>query len=133
MTPLSTRFDKVAIGLSLVCTLHCLLLPVAVVMLPALTASAFGDEGFHQWLLLAVLPTSLIALTMGCRKHRHLSVIAIGLPGLLVLFLAAFFGHDLLTEAGEKIASLLGTSLIAFGHLRNHALCKRFRCHCETD
>ncbi len=130
MKLVSTSIDKAAIGLSLVCAVHCLLLPVALVILPTLTASTFGDERFHQWMLMAVLPTSLLALTMGCRRHRNTSVMAMGLPGLAILTLAAFLGHDWLGESGEKIASLLGASLIALGHFRNHSLCKKIHCPC---
>lgn len=129
---ISINIDKVAISLSLICTVHCLLLPVTFVILPALAASTFEDERFHLWILLAVLPTSLIALTMGCRRHLNFNVMAMGLSGLIILTLAAFFGHDLLGETGEKIASLLGASLIALSHLRNHTLCKRLQCGCET-
>lgn len=132
MKPASTSIDKAAIGLSLVCAVHCLLLPVALVILPALTATAFGDDQFHLWMLVAVLPTSLLALTMGCRRHRKMSVLALGLPGLAILTLAAFVGHDWFGEGGERIASVLGASLIALGHFRNHALCKRLQCGCET-
>ena len=130
MKPLSTGIDKVAISLSLLCAVHCVALPVALVMLPALAATALGDESFHRWMLVAALPTSLIALTMGCRRHRDMSVMAIALPGLGVLTFTAFFGHDLLGETGEKIASVLGASLIALSHLRNHALCVRLHCDC---
>ena len=129
-TPIN--LDKVAISLSFICTVHCLLLPVAFVLLPAMAANTFGDERFHQWMLLAVLPTSLIALTIGCRRHLKFSVMVVGLSGLATLTLVAFFGHDLFGAAGEKIASLLGASLIAIGHFRNHKLCKRLQCGCET-
>jgi len=93
-------------------------------MLPALSTNIFGDEIFHQWLLIAVIPTSLIALTMGCRQHKNLSVMIFGLLGLAILIPTAFFGHDLLGEAGEKIASVLGAAFIALGHIRNSSLCK---------
>lgn len=132
MKSVSMSIDKLAIGLSLLCAVHCLVLPAALIMLPALAASAFGDELFHQWMLVAVLPTSLIALTMGCRRHRNMNVIAIGLPGLIVLTLTVFFGHDTLGETGEKIASLLGASLIALSHFRNHTLCRHLHCDCEA-
>ena len=131
MTSNSSRIDKAAIGLSFLCAVHCLLLPVAVAMLPTVTASTLGDERFHQWMLLAVLPTSLVALTLGCRRHRNMSVMAIGLLGLTVLFLAAFAGHGWLAESGEKMLSLIGASLIAFGHFKNHALCVHLKCACE--
>jgi putative Mn2+ efflux pump MntP len=128
----SAYFDKAAIGLSLACAIHCLLLPVALVILPALAATTFGDERFHLWLLMAVLPTSLLALTMGCRRHRNMGVMATGLCGLVILTLAAFLGHDWFGQSGEKIASLLGAALIALSHFRNHALCKHLECGCGT-
>lgn len=133
MKTVSPHFDKAAIGLSLVCAVHCLLLPVVLVILPTLAASTFSDERFHQWMLVAVLPTSLLALTMGCRRHRNMSVMAMGLSGIAILTLAAFLGHDWLGESGEKIASLLGASLIALGHFRNHKLCRRLQCGCEAS
>lgn len=126
-----TGIDKAAIGLSLICAAHCLLLPVALVMLPALATTTFGDESFHFYLLLAVIPASLCALTMGCRQHRNYTVLRIGLPGIAVLILVSVFGHDLLGEQGEKLATLLGTALVAFGHIRNHTLCNQKQCHCD--
>lgn len=125
--------DKTAIVLSIICTIHCLLLPLAMTMLPALGATSLGGASFHRLLLLAILPASMIALTMGCRKHRHLHVVFIGSLGLIILTLTAFFGHELLGEAGEKMATVSGAAIIAFGHLRNHALCRHFQCHCQTD
>jgi EamA domain-containing membrane protein RarD len=132
MNATTLNIDKMAIGLSMICTVHCLLLPIALVILPTLSASIFGDEGFHQWLLIAVIPTSVIALSMGCKSHKKFSVITTGLLGLVILTLAAFFGHDLLGELGETMASLFGALLIISSHLRNYALCKDLQCQCET-
>lgn len=124
MKSTSMNMDKIAIGLSTLCTVHCLLLPIILTLLPALSLNVLADEMFHQWLLVAVIPTSLIALTMGCRQHKNLSVMIFGLLGLTILILTAFFGHDFLGESGEKIASVIGAVVIAFGHIRNSALCK---------
>lgn len=131
MKSISINFDKLAMGLSLTCAVHCLLLPVTLVLLPALTVNTLGDEHFHQWMLIAVLPTSLFALTLGCRQHRNLSILAVGLIGLLILTLTTVFGHDLLGENGERVASLIGASFIAFSHFKNQALCRRIKCDCE--
>lgn len=128
-----TAMDKAAIGLSLICTVHCLLLPIALTMLPALGASIAGDENFHLLLLLAVIPTSLIALTLGCRKHGHGHVVLTGLLGLIILTLTAFLGHDLLGDSGEKVASVLGAGTIALTHIRNYRLCRDAQCHCRSD
>ena len=131
MTPLSTQLDKAAIGLSLFCAVHCLLLPVALVILPTIAATTFGEERFHQWMLVAVLPVSMLALTLGCRQHRQLSVAILGFGGLLTLIIVALFGHDLVGEVGEKTLSVLGAALLASSHFRNHRLCQKRRCPCE--
>ena len=110
------------------CAVHCLALPLLLVAVPTLAGSLLLDESFHLWMLMAVLPTSLIALTLGCRKHRNPSALTIAVPGLLLLAFAAFFGHDLLGEIGEKIVSLLAAAMIAFSHLKNYRLCQQLNC-----
>lgn len=126
MKNLQETIDRTAIGLSLVCALHCLLLPLAVATLPLLAASA-GDGHFHSLLLVAVLPTSAIAITLGCRRHRDWRVAALCVPGLAIITLAALFGHDWVGHAGETVLTLLGAGLVALSHLRNQALCRQGR------
>ncbi|MDE1464222.1 MerC domain-containing protein, partial [Spartinivicinus poritis] len=84
--------DKTAVGLSIVCMVHCLLLPIAMVTLPALSVVSLEDELFHQLLLIGVLPISIIALTIGCRKHKRWSNVFLGALGQPFQgdFLAAF-------------------------------------------
>ena len=54
------KTDKAAIGLSLLCVVHCLVTPIAIVMFPALGATFLEDESFHYALLFVVLPISLL-------------------------------------------------------------------------
>jgi|TARA_B110000467_G_scaffold94888_1_gene85774 hypothetical protein len=124
-TPL---LDKFAVTTSALCAVHCLGLPVLLSVFPAVAASIFGQELFHVLLLWLVIPLSLVALTLGCRKHKSLQVAVMGLIGLTFLIIAATLGHDLLGEAGERIATLIGAVAIAAGHMRNYALCRRVDC-----
>jgi predicted permease len=121
--------DKTAIGLSLLCALHCLAVPVAVALAPSLIALGLQDEAFHMWLILAVFPLSVVALALGCRAHRNTSVLAIGIVGLTVLCSPLLLGHDMLGEWGERILTLLGSMLIATSHFRNFQLCQSHRAH----
>jgi len=118
-------FDKGAIALSLACAVHCLALPVLAVMTPAVMGYFITDESFHRWLAFVVIPISLFALTMGCRRHKSMTVFAFGISGIVVLVFAAAFGHDVLGEAGEKVATLIGAGLIAVAHYRNYRLCQK--------
>ncbi len=88
----------------------------------------FGQEAFHVWLLWLVIPLSVVALSMGCRQHKSLSVILLGLLGLSLLIIAATLGHDVLGENGERAVTLVGAIAIAAGHLRDFSLCRRAAC-----
>ena len=120
--------DKLAVSTSALCAIHCLSLPLLLGFLPALGSTIFGQESFHTMLLWLVIPLSLFALSMGCRKHKDLRVLLIGFAGLVVLIAAAVMGHDLLSETGERVMTLIGASAIAAGHLRNYSLCRRVQC-----
>ena len=133
MNKLQAIADKAAISLSFICTLHCLAVPFAVALLPTLAAINLEDEAFHLWMVIAVIPTSLLALSMGCKKHRDYRVPLLGITGLSLLILAAFFGHDLLGESVETAVTVLGAIIIAAGHLLNHRLCQHSRCECHTE
>lgn len=125
--------DKVAVSTSAICAIHCLCLPLLLGVFPAMGATLFGDEFFHVLLLWMVIPLSLVALFLGCRKHKSRLVAVMGLIGLTFLVIAASAGHDLLGEAGERAATLIGAIAIAAGHLRNYTLCRRVDCAHQTD
>ena len=64
--------DKLAVSASMLCAIHCLFLPVILVVFPALGATLFGDELFHALLLWLIIPLSVIALSLGCRRHKDI-------------------------------------------------------------
>ncbi len=125
ISTLTPTLDKFAVSTSAICAIHCLSLPLLLGLFPALGATIFGQEAFHTWLLWLVIPLSAVALTLGCRRHKDLLVGLLGIMGLTILVAAAFLGHDLLGDAGERLATLAGASAIAAGHLRNYTLCRR--------
>jgi hypothetical protein len=133
MKQLQAIADKTAISLSFICTLHCLAAPFAATLLPTLAAIYLEDEAFHLWMVIAVIPTSILALTMGCKKHKDYRVLLLGITGLSLLIIAALLGHDLLGESGETAMTVVGASIIAAGHLANHRLCQRSRCECHVE
>ncbi len=131
MINLQTISDKTAIGLSLMCTIHCLALPALVVLLPSLSALPLEDEIFHIWMVVAVIPISAYALTMGCNKHKNYKILAVGIVGLVTLILTAILGHDLLSENLEKTLTVIGALIIVSAHVWNYQLCRHSTC-CEV-
>ena len=116
--------DKAAIGLSLLCAIHCLALPLLIALAPAVGTLAIADESFHLWMVVVVIPLSTVALFLGCRQHRHTSVLALGVLGVLVLVSAVVLGHDVLGEVGERAVTLAGAALVAWSHVQNYRLCR---------
>ena len=120
--------DRSAIVLSMICAVHCLAVPLAAVMMPMASTYWFADGHFHFLLLYLVLPTSALAIGLGCRRHRTFKVIAWGGAGLGFLVLGALLGQDRLGELGEKGITLLGAGLVVLAHAHNFRLCRQSQC-----
>jgi len=125
MNQLQALTDKTAISLSLLCAIHCLLFPIAVVSIPSLAALPLEGETFHLWLLAGVIPISLYALSMGCKQHQRYHVLPIGLAGLFCLIAALILGERFNSELIEKSLTILGAIIIAISHLKNFRLCQQ--------
>ena len=125
---LSMLLDRASIGLSVICVLHCFATPILLAFAPSLLALPVADEKFHAVLIFMILPASLIALTMGCRRHGDMSVVYWGCGGLVVLLGTLVLGHDLLGDAGEKIMTVFGSGLVVIGHTLNFRACRTSTC-----
>jgi len=113
------------------CVLHCLATPLLLVLLPSLSALNLENEAFHSWLLIAVIPTSLFSLAMGCKQHQYYRVLSMGIVGLLVL-VSAVFVEDLANgELLEKVLTVTGAVIVALAHYMNFRLCRKQQCECH--
>lgn len=124
---LSSRLDKIAVALSGICLVHCLALPVLIMLFPLLGATLIDHETFHQLILVVVLPTSVIALGMGYRRHRSNRVAVLGALGAGALIAAAFALHALHAEHLERWVTVAGGVLLAIAHIGNFRLCRQMR------
>ena len=120
--------DKLALSASALCALHCLVVPVSLLLFPTATLGFFEDEAFHKMLLMIIIPISLVALSLGCKKHKKKSIFIYGFTGIAILAIAAIWGHDLLGESGEIALTLTGTLVISYAHIRNQRLCVENEC-----
>ena len=113
------------ISLSGICFIHCLLTPVLIMLSPFLA----GHE-FHENIIYLIIPTAVIALAVGCSRHRDFWVAVIGISGISVLILALIF-HTTFGELVGLVLTMFGSILIISAHYRNRLLCKKesFKCH----
>lgn len=123
-TTLQRVFDRCAVGISALCALHCLALPVVLLAFPLLGSSLLSDELFHQLLLWVIVPTSVVAVALARLNHPDRRVLLLVGSGILVLCLGAFWAHDHAARWVDTALSLFGGGLLAVGHIRNFRLCR---------
>jgi hypothetical protein len=117
-----TGIDKVAIGLSLLCLVHCLALPLAVLLAPALEAALLGSESHVHWALLGLaVPTSCYALWHGYRHHGRRAVPVMGFFGLAVMLLGVSHVTARSLEAPITVAGVVVLLVAHVVNLRYHA------------
>ncbi len=120
--------DSLGVFLSGTCMLHCLALPIMVTLFPIAQGSLLEEQSFHMIMLVLILPTSLVALTVGCRKHKDLLTMTLGAVGLIILTITAIWGHLLFGLLGERIVTTLGGITLAIAHIQNYRCCRRADC-----
>lgn len=118
MSPLAipiNRIDRMAIGLSGLCLVHCL----ATSVLLALLASAGGILGaswIHEVGLSLAMVMGVIALGRGIVEHGYTMPSAVGGLGLGVMAGALTMPHD----GTEAMYTVIGVAILALGHRLNH-------------
>lgn len=118
-----TLADRLGLGASVICLVHCLALPF--VLTGAAAWGAHGHEAFHIAVAAVSIPLAIVAAWPGYREHRDRRVLALLLAGALVFGLGVVL-HDALGELMALAMSVTGSVLLFAGHLRNYrrrALC----------
>lgn len=115
------------------CALHCIALPVLLVLGGTMPFVFLGDESFHRRMLWLVVPAALLAFTLGCKRHKDRRVVLLGAVGIVGMVLAGTVLHDWIGETGERLVTLASAALLIAGHLRNFRLCRSDACrHTEA-
>jgi hypothetical protein len=115
--------DLTGIVLSFTCLIHCLALPLLLLLAPALSRWIALPEEVHAAILLLALPAAAIAMRDGWRRHRRLAptVLAVSGLALLALGLSAHEGWIAATdpEAADRLLTSAGALTLAAAHLAN--------------
>ena len=147
--------DRIAIGMAAVCAIHCLLAPILIMALPIIATSFFVHQDFHLWMIFFVLPTTVLAIFMGCRDHKDRAVLALSAIGLSVLLFALiqermYYASEIGTQADCEICArdlstepipmqagvwlnAIGGLFLASAHIRNFRLCRKNSCDHEHN
>jgi len=122
------RFTGITAGLSLVCAVHCLLMPLMVVIAPLIGIGFFVEESFEAALIASMLILAGGTLFMGFRQHRRMEPAALlgaGIVGIIV-------SHFLVPKEYEPWIMGAAGICLAAAQLLNRSHC-RACAHCDAD
>ena len=125
-TVVGKSFDQLGLGVSSLCLIHCLLLPVLLLLFPASKVWLGDYHGHvHYFLYLVILPVSLLAFLPRAIKDKQweflwgpcCGVILLGLT--LYLHEHALLPYDSITE---PFLTSVGSLCLIYFHWRNFKL-----------
>jgi hypothetical protein len=117
MSPLAIpthRLDRIAIGLSGLCLVHCLATTVLLVLL-ASAGGILGSPWIHEVGLGLAMVMGAIALGRGILEHGYTMPSAVGGLGLGVMAGALTMPHG----GTEALYTVTGVAILALGHRLN--------------
>ena len=116
------NLDAVGIGASLLCAIHCALLPLLITALPLLGLEMLENEKLEYGLLSFSFFVGCTALFRGYRRHHHhLKPLLLFSAGFIILLM----GHFLAGEGWEPAIIAAGALLIITAHVWNLRQCRR--------
>ncbi|RSV44448.1 MerC domain-containing protein [Sphingomonas sp. ABOLD] len=107
---LDGAFDRVAIGISGLCLIHCIATTVLLTIVS--TAGGLLDPHIHEYGLVLAIGFGIYALGRGIVHHGYMAPAAVGAFGLGIMSGALSLPHG----GFETIWTLIGVSLVALGH-----------------
>jgi MerC mercury resistance protein len=108
------RLDRLAIGLSGLCAVHCVATAVLLGLLSA-AGGILGQPIIHEVGLTLAMLMGSFALGRGILQHGFLLPSAIGALGLGVMAGALSLPHD----GREALYTIIGVMIVALGHRLN--------------
>ena len=108
--------DKLSICLSLCCILHCIALPVIILIVPSIASLWINNEKVHIILVLFAVPISLFAMAKSLRVHHNYKCISLAVIGLSLLVVAIFMHNINFGSENSHIAHEEATHHEEAGH-----------------
>lgn len=118
------KADRVGFAASLLCAVHCALLPLAVALVPTLGLGAGGWVDLDQAFVVFATLLGATTLALGYRRHRAFRAWALLVPGLVLVWAGSFTP---LHSHGAVHAAVMtaGGLALAGAHLLNLRLSHR--------
>jgi len=117
--PFRQFLDRFGAAGSLLCAIHCALLPALLALAPSLGLSFWLGDGVEQSVVVFVTFLGLFSLIWGYRRHRAMHALALLLPGLALLWAGLLHSGLHHAPVPHAVVMTLGGVLVGLAHVVN--------------
>lgn len=123
-----TKLDRIGYISSILCALHCTVMPIILIAFPILSLSLFVSETF-EWVFLSLsLLLGLTSLCFGYKKHKSFKAFSILATGLVLIVIGRIMHQHTVHQKDihidlYNIILFAGGILVALSHKINSMLC----------
>ncbi len=118
--PLRRRLlDRFGAYGSLLCAIHCALLPVLLALLPSLGLASVLGDAFERGFVVFATFLGMFSVVWGYRRHRAVRALGLLLPGLVLLWAGVLYTPLHESLLWHAVTMTAGGTLVAFAHLAN--------------
>lgn len=122
------RADRFGATASLICALHCALLPLVLGVLPVVGLGFLADHRYEVAFIAFASVLATLMVVYGFRRHHRLVALWLLLPGIALLLAGAFsaFAHG---SGMHSVLVAVGGVLVAGAHVVNLRLARSCSRH----
>lgn len=123
----ATLVDRVGATASLLCAVHCVLLPFVLALLPLIGLGFLAGHTFERVFVACAALLASGSIVSGYRRHHHPHALYVMVPGIALLLFGV--GIDIDVHIVLHTASVVaGGVLVASAHITNLVLAHRRHC-----
>lgn len=111
--------DRIGLAGSLLCALHCALLPLLLATLPSLGLALWAGDGLEQVFVVFATLLGVFTVVWGWRRHRAVRALSLLLPGLAALWFGLLYTPLHEAAVPHAVVMTFGGTLVALAHLAN--------------
>ena len=116
---LRTVVDRFGALWSMLCAVHCAVLPLVLVLAPGFALGVWWDDQVERITVILVSLVASASLGLGFVRHRGWTALALMTPGLLLMWAALLLPAVHHSVPAHAAAMATGGVLVAMAHLAN--------------